>query len=106
MRERATELRREHETGGISVGGVRVLTGTEDQNRIATALIGPPDTLDFKAESGWVTLTLAELQGIAAAIAAHVQACFSSERQHHEAIDLLETREDIDTYDVESGWPS
>ena len=106
LRERATALRWQHETGGIDIGGGRVLTGIEDQNRIATALIGAPATLDFKAESGWVTLTLAELQGIAAAIAAHVQACFSTERAHHEAIDLLETREDIDTYDVESGWPS
>ena len=106
LRERASALRWQHETGGIDIGGVRVLTGTEDQNRIASALIGAPATLDFKSESGWVTLTLAELQGIAAAIAAHVQACFSTERVHHEAIDLLETREDIDTYDVESGWPS
>ena len=39
-RERATALRWERETGGITVGGVRVLTGIEDQNRIATALIG------------------------------------------------------------------
>ena len=105
LRERATELRWEHETGGINVGGVRVLTGTEDQNRIASALIGAPATLDFKAESGWVTLTLAELQGIAAAITAHVQACFSAERIHHEAIDALETLEEVQEYDIETGWP-
>ena len=105
LRERATQLRWEHETGGINVGGVRVLTGTEDQNRIASALIGAPATLDFKAESGWVTLTLAELQGIAAAITAHVQACFSAERIHHEAIDALETLEEVQEYDIETGWP-
>ena len=105
LRERATQLRWEHETGGINIGGVRVLTGTEDQNRIASALIGAPATLDFKAESGWVTLTLAELQGIAAAITAHVQACFSAERIHHEAIDALETLEEVQEYDIETGWP-
>ena len=105
LRERATQLRWEHETGGINVGGVRVLTGTEDQSRIASALIGAPATLDFKAESGWVTLTLAELQGIAAAITAHVQACFSAERIHHEAIDALETLEEVQEYDIETGWP-
>lgn len=105
LRERATQLRWEHETGGIDIGGVRVLTGTEDQNRIASALIGAPATLDFKAESGWVTLTLAELQGIAAAITAHVQACFTAERVHHEAIDALDTLEAAGSYDVEAGWP-
>ena len=105
LREQATELRWQHETGGITVGGVRVLTGTEDQNRIASALIGAPATLDFKAESGWATLTLEQLQGIAAAITAHVQACFSAERIHHEAIDALETLEEVQEYDIETGWP-
>lgn len=105
LRERATQLRWEHETGGIEINGVRVLTGIEDQNRIATALIGAPATLDFKAESGWVTLTLAELQGIAAVITAHVQACFTAERFHHDAIDALETLGAAHEYDMEAYWP-
>ena len=105
LREQATELRWQHETGGIDIGGVRVLTGIEDQNRIASALIGAPATLDFKAESGWVTLTLEQLQGIAAAITAHVQACFTAERAHHEAIDALEALEAAQAYNVEAGWP-
>ena len=105
LRERATQLRWQHETGGIDVGGVRVLTGIEDQNRIASVLIGAPATVDFKAESGWVTLTLAELQGIAAAITAHVQACFTAERAHNETIDALEALEAAQAYNVEAGWP-
>ena len=100
-----TALRWQRETGGITVGGVRVLTSIEDQNRIASVLIGAPATLDFKAESGWATLTLAELQGIAAAITAHVQACFTAERTHHEAISALSTVDDAQTYDVTLGWP-
>ena len=87
------------------MGGVRVLTGIEDQNRIASALIGAPATLNFKAESGWVTLTLAELQGIAAAITAHVQACFTAERAHHEAIDALPDVSSVEEYDINTGWP-
>jgi hypothetical protein len=106
LRERATALRWERETGGITVGGVRVLTGIEDQNRIATALIGAPATLDFKAESGWVTLTLADLKGIAEAITTHVQACFSAERAHHEAIDAIASIEAAAQYDLDSGWPT
>lgn len=106
LRERATALRWEHETGGITVAGVRVLTGIEDQNRIATALIGAPATLDFKAESGWVTLTLADLQGIADAITTHVQACFSAERAHHEEIGRISSMEAAKAYDVDAGWPT
>ena len=105
LRERASALRWQHETGGIDIGGVRVLTSIEDQNRIASALIGAPATLDFKAESGWVTLALAELQAIAAATTAHVQACFTAERAHHEAIDALASLEAAQAYDVEAGWP-
>lgn len=105
LREQVTALRWQRETGGLMMGGVRVLTGVEDQNRIASALIGAPATLDFKAESGWVTLTLAELQGIAAAITAHVQACFTAERTHHEAINALTDVADAQVYDVTTGWP-
>ena len=105
LRERATAARWEHETGGLTLGGVRVATTLQDQNRIATALIGAPATLDFKADSGWVTLTLAKLQAIAAAITTHVQACFTAERAHHDAIDALTSLADAAEYDVEAGWP-
>lgn len=101
----ATAARWQHETGGISVAGVRVLTGIEDQNRIASALIGAPETVDFKADSGWVRLTLLELQGIAAAITAHVQACFSAERAHHEAIEALPDVPAAQDYNTSEGWP-
>ncbi|MCS3807797.1 DUF4376 domain-containing protein [Xanthomonas sp. 4461] len=107
---RATQLRWECETGGVTIGGVQVGSTTEDQNRISTVLaaadLGTVDQVDFKANSGWVTLTLAEIRGIAAAISAHVQACFSAERAHHEAIEALESLESLQSYDVAAGWPS
>lgn len=105
LRERVTALRWQHETGGIDVGGVRVLTGIEDQNRIASVLVATPESVDFKAASGWVTLTLAELSAVAAAIASHVQACFTAERVHHEAIASLESVADALAYDPSAGWP-
>lgn len=61
--------------------------------------------MDFKAQSGWVQLTAAELQVIALAISVHVQACFTAERVHHEAIEHLQTQADVDAYDVLAGWP-
>lgn len=106
----ATAERWERETGGILIGGVQVGTGLDDQNRLSGVLsaiqLGGLESVDFKAQSGWVQLTAPELQGIALAISAHVQACFTAERAHHEAIEQLQTQADVDAYDVMAGWPS
>lgn len=108
---RVTELRWEHETGGITLpGDISIGTSIEDQNRITTVIanaqLAGVQTVDFKASNGWVTLTLAQVQGIAAAIALHVQACFSAERAHHEAIAPLSSPTELQAYDPESGWPA
>lgn len=104
-----TALRWAKETGGLTLtNGITVGTKTEDQNRITTVIanaqLAGVETVDFKAASGWVTLQLAEVQAIAAAIALHVQACFSAERAHHEAIAELDDAE-LDNYDITTGWP-
>lgn len=115
-----TQKRWEVETGGIILpSGVRVATGIDDQNRItsviANARLAGLDSVSFKADSGWATLTLTELQGVAAAIAMHVQQCFSAERAHHEAINVLEQlhagdpdalQQALESYDLEQGWPT
>lgn len=108
---RVTAKRWEVETGGITCpGGIRVLTGRTDQDRITSVIVNAGaagiEAVDFKADSGWVQLTLEEVQGIARAVALHVQACFSAERTHHEAIAALATEVEIDAYDVTAGWPS
>lgn len=112
-----TKRRWQIETGGITLpNGVRVATGIDDQNRItsviANANLAGVETVDFKAESGWVTVTVQELQAISAAIAVHVQACFTAERAHHEAIDALAEQHEgaalqaaLSAYDIEQGWP-
>ncbi|MDN8643458.1 DUF4376 domain-containing protein [Stenotrophomonas indicatrix] len=105
----ATAERWERETGGILIGGVQVGTALDDQNRLSGVLsaiqVGGLESVDFKARSGWVQLTAPELQGIALAISRHVQACFTAERAHHEAIEQLQTQADVDAYDVMAGWP-
>ncbi len=105
------------ETGGLTLpGGVRVATAIDDQNRITSVVANAErsgvTSVDFKAASGWVSVTVPELQEIAAAIARHVQACFTAERQHHEAIDAIaqiadpeERQAALDAYDESQGWP-
>lgn len=110
LRAAATAHRWARETGGMTLGGVRVATALQDQNRLTSVLAGmqvaPVEGMDFKADSGWVYLTGAELQGIAAAITPYVQACFSAERAHHEAIDALADLSAALAYDVTEGWPA
>lgn len=105
----ATSRRWDVETGGIELNGVRVGTTLDDQNRLSGVLsaiaLGGLEVVDFKAQSGWVQLTALQLQGIALAISQHVQACFSAERAHHEAIGQIESIEAADDYDVTEGWP-
>lgn len=97
------------ETGGLTLpGGATVGTTIDDQNRItsviANAQLAGVASVDFKAQSGWVTLSLDHMRGIAAAIALHVQACFSAERMHHEAISAASDAE-LYGYDIAAGWP-
>jgi len=115
-----TAFRWEVETGGITIpSGVRVATGIDDQNRITSVVANAEraglEQVDFKAAEGWAKVTLAELQAIATAVALHVQACFSAERAHHEAIDALVVLHQgdaqalqtaLDGYDESQGWPN
>ena len=106
----ATAHRWAVETGGITLpGGIEIKTGIDDQARItsviANARLAGVTSVDFKAASGWVTLTIEQIEGITAAIALHVQACFAAERGHHEAIEALSDIEIAQDYDVAAGWP-
>lgn len=114
-----TAFRREVETGGITLpSGVRVATGIDDQNRITSVVANAEraglEQVDFKAAEGWAKATLVELQTIATTVALHVQACFSAERAHHEAIDALVAQHQgdaqalqavLDGYDESTDWP-
>ena len=108
---RATAKRWAVETGGLTLpDGSRVLTAKADQDRITSVLFNAVDagieSIDFKAESGWVRLDVEALRQMATQIARHVQACFSAERAHHQAIATLETEAQFNAYDGTDGWPS
>ncbi|HEX7865997.1 MAG TPA: DUF4376 domain-containing protein [Variovorax sp.] len=110
LKDKVTARRWLVETGGITLaGGVKVKTGIEDRTRIAQVIQGMEANgyadVPFKAESGWLTLTLAQMNALLKAIASHVRACFESERAHHEAIDALDASA-IGSYEILANWPS
>jgi hypothetical protein len=89
---------------------VRVLTGKSDQDRVTSVVVNAQlagiESVDFKADSGWVTVSIDDLKAIARAIALHVQACFTAERAHHEAVAALATMAEARAYDLAAGWPN
>lgn len=108
MQQKVTEYRWQKETGGITVGDAIIATSIEDQNRIisviANAALAEVTEVDFKTANGWITLTVDQIKGIAAAIALHVQMCFTKERAISEVINSLETVEEIENLDVAAMW--
>lgn len=113
LMEAATAMRWDVMTGGISLpGGMQVGTTIDDQNRITSVVanatltgLADTDEVDFKANNGWVRVTIGQIRAMAGAIGQHVQACYTAERTHHEAIDLLTTPEEINAYNVNARWP-
>lgn len=91
------------ETRGIVVGAATIDTSRNSQSMIAGALAyvqaSDAASVDFKAASGWTTLSVAEVKTIALAVAGHVQRCFAAERAADEAIDAgtVTTFDEIDS---------
>lgn len=100
--------RYEQETGGITVSGVPVDTGRDSQSLMTAArIIAKEDanyTVNWKGESGFVTLNAAAIIAIADAVRGHVQSCFDNEKAHSDAINALPTPAAVDVYDIATGW--
>lgn len=103
----------ELETQGIVLpGGARVETTIASQNRITSAVVGAEKagitTVDFRADSGWVTLSLAEIEGVMALIGVRVQQLYTAWRAHEELIDTFTEVAQFDDYmqnGVHLNWP-
>lgn len=98
------------ETGGITVSGVGIKTDRESQGLLNGALklfdLNPLlAAIDWKGENGWVQVDKATLEAVGLAVGAHVQACFSREKAHATAIEALTAIDDIEAYDITTGWP-
>lgn len=79
----AADRRWRAETAGIVVAGALIATDRESQALITGARLyaqaTPGAIFQFKAGGGFVTLDGAQIEAVALAVAAHVQACFAVE---------------------------
>lgn len=101
----------EVETGGVVVGGIPIKTDRESQAQLFSAYtslqFGMIDNTPWKAANGSFSLvTLAEIEPVAKAVAAHVRSCFEAEMSHYEAISELHYQGALDSYDVNADWPA
>jgi len=102
------EVRYNHEVAGITLeNGAQIATDRESQSMLASAYqslsTGLMADTDWKAATGWATVTEAELKPIAAAVALHVRACFRAERAVAEQI-ATATTEDLLVLDVTTAF--
>jgi hypothetical protein len=73
------------ETGGLTLTtGVRVLTTRESQSQMTSTIVALKEGLvsepvQWKAETGWVAMTLEQMRAAAAEVAEHVSKCFTAE---------------------------
>jgi hypothetical protein len=100
----AADLRWRKETGGITVGGVPILTDDRAQLKVAGARIGADADPEFTtvwdgADGGSYPIDAATVIAISNAVLAHVNECFKTYSTIKGDIDAgtITTREDIDT---------
>ena len=78
------------ETGGITVNGARIATDAVSQAKVGNAYqllqASSAASVEFKSQSGFVTLTADQFKVLAVAVGQHVQACFAREADVEAAI--------------------
>lgn len=108
-KEAVAAKRWEYETRGIRTPeGIRVLTDPDSRSRLAGTLQGLHGSIaeiDFKAASGWVTLTPDKLAAIFDRVTSHVQSCYSRERALCAAVDACPTLNELNGISLDEGWP-
>lgn len=99
------------ETSGITLSGSKINTDRASQSMISGAYSslknGILTSIDYKSDSGFITLDLAAFEGVAQAVAMHVQACFTAEKTHLAALAVATlTEEQLAGYDFGANWPT
>ena len=108
-KDKITQKRKETEVGGLLFpNGVSVKTSKDDQDRILSVIINAErngiEEIDFKADSGWVKISIFALKQLAKELTFFVQHCFNVEKMNHEAIELLTDPVAIVNYSNDLSW--
>lgn len=101
------------ETGGITVGGKKIITDRDSQYMISGAVnavnLDPLRIIKFKTAEGFIELNKDAIIFLASAVADHVQACFAREADLTSLVDNSTTFDELKSIydnDFNSGWPA
>lgn len=101
--------RYEKESAGIIVDGVDVHTDRSSRSILNSKkdwlANHPSQVVDYKGKNGWHDLTKQKVEDIWDEVETHVESCYNIERTHAEAIEALTTVNDVEQYDITTGWP-
>lgn len=99
MLARLADLRWRVETGGLTLpDGSQVKTDRESQSLIAGAVLAAqlaPEPVDFKAATGWLSLSSVQVIALGQAVGAHVRAAFRREREVAQLLEAAATVDDL-----------
>jgi len=109
LTQHVASIRFTTETGGISLpGGTQINTQRDAQAMLTGAYqslkSGLVQDTEWKATSGWVTVTLTELEPIAQAVAEHVRRCFQAERAVSDQITSATTVDQLQALDLQTAF--
>lgn len=103
------DKRKQVEQGGVNFNGSRIDTDKDSQGKIngavSLAQLDPELVIDFKGAEGWVKLAAPEMIAVGMAVARHIQACFTKERELNELIEQADSHAALEKLDITSGWP-
>jgi hypothetical protein len=99
--EEIAAKRYEFETSGLTLNGTVIDTSRESQSILTSAYISLKNNLitsvDWKDSTGvFVTLGLAEIEALSAAVSAHVQSAFTKEKMLTEQVTAATTKSEVD----------
>ncbi len=94
------------ETGGLTLPGGTVISTTERSQGLITGTVAGfqqgllTGTVQWKADSGWIELTGAQVIALGGAVAQHIQRCFAAERVVTEALETDPTLDIAAAFDA------
>ena len=91
-------------TGGVLYNGHTYQTNQQSIMDLMGAIMAGVDTQWLTADNVVVPMTVAQLQGLGQAIAAHKEFYVYAARLHKDAIDALTTKAEIDAYMQNLSW--
>jgi len=107
LKSKVSEIRWRKETAGMitNVQGTDVFVDTSREMRDVFVqkyiLMNDNETVQWKFNSGWFTLTKTEINSIAVAIANHIQTQFDWEVSKNAQIDVCTTAQELDAINLE-----